>query len=86
MNIINRDCFEVGWIEDLRSAYPLASPNLIEKTIYAFELLGLLKRLGKPFILKGGTSLLLLLPEIKRLSIDVDIIGSFDLVEMEAII
>jgi hypothetical protein len=86
MNIVNRECFEVDWIKSFGSSYPSATPNLIEKTIYAFELLGLLTHFGKPFIFKGGTSLLLLLPELKRLSIDVDIIGEYSLADMQSVI
>jgi len=49
-------------------------PILIEKAIYAFELLGSLIENGVNLIFKGGTGLMLLIPELKRLSIDIDII------------
>ncbi|MCC5844932.1 MAG: nucleotidyl transferase AbiEii/AbiGii toxin family protein [Verrucomicrobia bacterium] len=51
-------------------------PLLLEKCIHALALLGLLAESGIPFLFKGGTSLLLHLPRIKRLSIDVDIVTS----------
>lgn len=46
----------------------------MEKVIYALYLLQQLKRTGLPFIFKGGTSLLLLLPQPARFSVDIDII------------
>ncbi len=48
-------------------------PGLLEKSIYALELLGQLAHQKVPFVFKGGTCMLLLLPDIRRLSIDVDI-------------
>ena len=51
-----------------------ADPILIEKAIYAFELLGNLVENGINLVFKGGTGLMLLIPELKRLSIDLDII------------
>lgn len=49
-------------------------PALLERTIFAFGLLEALARVGMPFIFKGGTCLMLLLPELHRLSTDIDII------------
>lgn len=51
-----------------------ADPSILERTVFAFGLLEALSRVKMPFIFKGGTSLLLLLKEPKRLSTDVDII------------
>ena len=48
--------------------------SIIERTIFAFGLLEALTRVGLPFIFKGGTSLILLLKKIQRLSTDIDII------------
>lgn len=50
------------------------SPTIIEKTMFAFYLLQCLKQTGLEFIFKGGTSLMLLLKEPKRFSIDIDIV------------
>ena len=47
---------------------------ILERSIYAFGLLEALCRVGMPFIFKGGTSLLLLLKQPRRLSTDIDII------------
>ncbi|MGD9157996.1 MAG: nucleotidyl transferase AbiEii/AbiGii toxin family protein [Desulfobacteraceae bacterium] len=49
-------------------------PILFEKTVHAFAMLGYLVQLEDNFIFKGGTSLLLYVPKINRLSIDIDII------------
>ncbi|HTB31074.1 MAG TPA: nucleotidyl transferase AbiEii/AbiGii toxin family protein, partial [Bacteroidia bacterium] len=46
----------------------------VEKVIRAFTLLEGLRLVNIDFIFKGGTALMLLIPEIKRLSIDIDII------------
>jgi len=71
--MIDDKCFSDKWISDLRNRYPQASPQILEKTLYAFEALGVLSRLNRPFVLKGGTALVLLLPEVKRLVILADI-------------
>jgi hypothetical protein len=47
---------------------------LLEKTIHAFALLDALAARDLEFVFKGGTSLLLRLPHIRRLSIDADIL------------
>ncbi len=52
-----------------------ADPILVERAIFAFELLSLLVKGKIPLIFKGGTSLMLLMPELRRLSIDVDIVS-----------
>lgn len=49
-------------------------PILLERTVYAFGLLEAITRVGMPFIFKGGSCLMLLLKEPKRLSTDIDII------------
>ncbi len=51
-----------------------ADPSILERTIFAFGLLEAIQSVGLPFIFKGGTSLLLLLGEPRRLSTDIDII------------
>ena len=51
-----------------------ADPSILERTVYAFGLLEAINKVGMPFIFKGGTSLLLLLDNPRRLSTDIDII------------
>ncbi|NQE44500.1 hypothetical protein C5S31_00575 [ANME-1 cluster archaeon GoMg2] len=71
--MISRTCFERKWITN-KHRETNADPILIEKAIYAFELLGNLVENGINLIFKGGTGLMLLIPVLKRLSIDLDII------------
>ncbi len=71
--MIERICFQSEWIKNKHREIN-ADPILIEKAIYAFELLGSLVENGVNLIFKGGTGLMLLIPELKRLSIDIDII------------
>lgn len=51
-----------------------ADPILVERVIFAFELLSFLVKGKIPLIFKGGTSLMLLMPVLRRLSIDIDIV------------
>ena len=51
-----------------------ADRNLVERALFAFGLLEALARANLPFVFKGGTCLLLLLNDPKRLSTDIDII------------
>jgi len=75
--MIKKKCFENNWIiskcKELK-----ADPILVEKAIYAFELLGSLIENNVKLIFKGGTGLMLLIPELKRLSIDIDILNGSD--------
>ena len=71
--MIEKHCFEHSWILKQREKLGGADPTLLEKTILAFELLGQLSLNGLSFVFKGGTSLLMLVDDFKRLSIDVDI-------------
>lgn len=61
-------------IKNLKKKNPSADIQLLEKTIGALFLVESLVNTGLDFIFKGGTSLILLLDEIKRFSVDVDII------------
>ncbi len=63
------------WIAEKRNKYS-KDPNLMESMIYALYLLEQLQLTGLDFIFKGGTSLILLMQEPKRFSIDIDIIIS----------
>ena len=72
--MIEEGCFSEKWIQKQRTLLGRADPTLIEKTIYAFELLGQLCENHLNFVFKGGTCLLLILPGFRRLSIDVDIV------------
>jgi hypothetical protein len=84
--MIDPKSFTKDWILKQRKTFPQADPQLIERQIYAFELVGLLAGTKKPFVFKGGTALLLLLQTAHRLSIDVDVVGDFDMADLESII
>ncbi len=71
--MINKICFENGWIRK-KSKKIHTDPLLLERAIYAFDLLGELIEQNVNFVFKGGTSLMLLIPELKRLSIDIDVL------------
>ena len=58
----------------LKRENPSADLQLLEKIIGALYLLENLVSEGLKFIFKGGTSLVLLLNDLKRFSVDVDII------------
>lgn len=71
--MIAEKCFTREWLEACAGSAGRVDPGLLEKSIYAFELLGCLIAEGLPFVFKGGTAMLLLLDNFRRLSIDVDI-------------
>jgi hypothetical protein len=75
--MIKKKCFKNNWITNKYQEMGI-DPILIEKAIYAFELLGNLIENGINLIFKGGTGLMLLIPEFKRLSIDLDIMSEAD--------
>jgi hypothetical protein len=73
--MIHPDCFQRPWLAEQGAALNVQSHNLhlLERCIHALELVGRLSDAGLDFVFKGGTSLVLLLNPIRRLSIDVDI-------------
>jgi hypothetical protein len=73
MITLRRECFTREWI-DRKSLEIRTGNTFLEKCLHAFELLGRLQQEGLDFVFKGGTSLLLRLPDPKRLSIDIDIL------------
>lgn len=62
------------WYDHLSQHYKNLDRNLLDKVTHAFYLLEKLTETPLTFIFKGGTSLLLLLKEMKRFSIDIDIV------------
>ncbi len=72
--MIHQKCFSSEWITELQSSGVNANRHIIEKSIRALALLGHLSDSGLDFIFKGGTSLLLHLNPLRRLSIDIDIV------------
>lgn len=74
--MISEICFTADWLEKKRKELGNVDPVLLERALHAFALLGHLAESGLEFVFKGGTSLLLHVPVIRRLSIDIDIICS----------
>jgi predicted nucleotidyltransferase component of viral defense system len=72
--MIAEKCHQENWIQEKRIEFGKADPLLIEKVIKAFTLLDTLVQQDLTFTFKGGTALLLLLPQPLRFSIDVDVI------------
>lgn len=75
MSIIEEKYFSDTRLDELDERYSYSARHIIERTIYAFELLAQIRVRKDDFIFKGGTSLLLVLSGAKRLSIDIDLIG-----------
>lgn len=70
-----KEVYTEDWIEEHRPRMGNCDPSILEKSVYALTLLGHLVESGLPFVFKGGTSMLILLPETRRLSIDIDIVS-----------
>lgn len=73
--MIDLKTLSADWIAEKRKKYS-KDPTLMESMIYALYLLEQLQLSGLDFIFKGGTSLILLMKEPKRFSVDIDIIVS----------
>lgn len=75
--MIHEKTYTKEWIEkksnDHKRGKKKADPTLIEKVTKALHLLEELSKTDLQFIFKGGTSLLLLLDQMHRFSIDIDI-------------
>ncbi|MFM8717769.1 MAG: nucleotidyl transferase AbiEii/AbiGii toxin family protein [Spartobacteria bacterium] len=72
--MISPVCFSKEWHCAQANALQARDVRNLEKCVLALELVGRLKKAGLEFIFKGGTSLLLLTDQPRRLSIDVDIL------------
>lgn len=71
--MLSNENYTVEHINDLRKKTG-ADPSILERTVFAFGLLEAIAKVGMSFIFKGGTSLLVLLNNPRRLSTDIDII------------
>jgi len=74
--MVKEHCFTDEWLEAFKktAAHQRIDKAILEKMIHALHLLERLKTNGLDFVFKGGTSLVLLLEEGNRFSIDIDII------------
>src|SRR6266545_1162846 len=78
--------FTAEWLEKKRKELKGVDPSLLERAVHAFALLGHLAESDLKFVFKGGTSLLLHVPVIRRLSIDIDILCSTPAAELGRIL
>lgn len=84
--MIHDICFTADWLDRKKKALNGVDPGLLEKALHAFALLGHLAESELKFVFKGGTSLLLHVPVIRRLSIDIDILCSAPATELDRIL
>ena len=83
--MIKEKCFTQEWLDQFKKqkVHRRIDRIILEKMIYALHLLERLKTNGLDFVFKGGTSMLLLLNEGNRFSIDLDIICKTDRKDLE---
>lgn len=84
--MIHDICFTAEWLERKRKELKGVDPSFLERALHAFALLGHLAESDLKFVFKGGTSLLLHVPVIRRLSIDIDILCSAPAAELDRIL
>lgn len=86
--MIKDKCFTEEWLELFKRQkdHKRIDKIILEKMIYALHLLERLKANGLDFVFKGGTSLVLLLKEGNRFSIDIDIICNAKRKDLEEIL
>jgi len=86
--MIKDKCFAIEWLESFKKKkeHKTIQTNILEKMIYALHLLERLEHNGLEFVFKGGTSLILLLDEGNRFSIDIDIICKTKRKDIETIL
>lgn len=84
--MIQKESYTIEWIDEKSKENRNADKILIEKVIMAFHLLESLKLNNVDFIFKGGTSLMLLLNEPKRFSIDIDIIIEDKTIDLDKVL
>lgn len=86
--MIKDKCFKEEWLDQfkIQKDHKRIDKIILEKMIYALHLLERIKANGLNFVFKGGTSLVLLLKEGNRFSIDIDIICKTDRKELEMVL
>ena len=72
--MIAPETFRPEWLADLRRRHRGLDPSIVEKMIVALALVERLAQQDLPFVFKGGTCLVLLLGQLRRFSVDVDIV------------
>lgn len=81
--MITENSLTTEWYDNLNTQYKSFDFNLLDKVNHAFYLLEKLSHTRLNFIFKDGTCLLLLLKEMKRFSIDIDIVITDSISEEE---
>lgn len=86
--MIKDKCFTEEWLDQFKKQkdHKRIDKIILEKMIHALHLLERLKANGLDFVFKGGTSLVLLLKEGNRFSIDIDIICKAQRKDLEQIL
>jgi hypothetical protein len=86
--MISVHCFTEEWLDQFKKQkdHRRIDKIILGKMIYALHLLERLKTNGLNFVFKGGTSLILLLEEGNRFSIDIDIISKTNKEDLETIL
>ncbi len=86
--MIKDKCFTEEWLESFKKQkdHKRIDKIILEKMIYGLHMLERLKANKLNFVFRGGTSLLFLLNEGNRFSIDIDIICKTDRKDLEGIL
>jgi hypothetical protein len=84
--MIPQATYTVDWINTQRRVLGGCDPQILEKSVHALALLGHLADSGLPFLFKGGTSILLHIEPVRRLSVDIDIVCAALPAELERIV
>ena len=84
--MIKDRCFTAEWLDQFKKQkdHSRIDKIILQKMIYALHLLEQLQLNKLEFVFKGGTSLVLLLEDGNRFSIDIDIICQTDRDELES--
>lgn len=86
--MIKHHCFKKDWINSFKAIekYKKINPSILEKMIQALSLLQYLQTYNLEFTFKGGTSLILLLNDSNRFSVDIDILTEASRAKIESVL
>jgi len=84
--MLNAISFTRKHIDECVARLGCRNPVLLEKAIIVLQLVGHLAEAGLPFQFRGGSSLLLLVQPVRRLSIDADIATQATAEELDAVL
>lgn len=72
--MIDQSIFQKEWFDELKKKFNYVNAAVAEKMVHALTLAEELSKTDLEFVLKGGTSLILLISPTRRFSVDIDII------------